>query len=157
MHQINGIISRRSEDVLAAVEDVLAWPVEDCARAPKEAQRALQAAWKQSVAVCMLLVLKTFLINTYGLTADRVAAFQPSGEKKKAEEKLPVTRAAGHPLHLNKISLDPPSDAVQVRPLICTKTPLLGELTLPHVLSCGTSWPSRPSAGAFAEVHRGVV
>jgi hypothetical protein len=52
----------------------------------------LAAAARAALGVATLLVLKQFLMAAYWLSEERVAAFAPKGERKRAEEKAVVAR-----------------------------------------------------------------
>ncbi len=53
---------------------------------------ALLAAARAALGVASLLVLKQYLMAAYWLSEERVAAFAPKGERRRAEEKAVVAR-----------------------------------------------------------------
>ena len=65
-----------------------------------------QAAVRASLALTMLLMLKSSMCQAYKLSADRVAAYGAGGDARKQEERAVLTRAEDVPLPLHKLDLE---------------------------------------------------
>lgn len=97
VQEINAIISMRGDNVVLELRRSLegeAAAGAAAAAAGAEASRPagspaalLIAQCKASLALSMLLVLKDYLKQAYGLTSERVAAFGTSAEKRRVEER----------------------------------------------------------------------
>ena len=88
VHPIHKIISQHGEGILAALKAVVkdVQPAQQASRATSG--HAQQQICRASAGVTVLLLLSNCLEQKYSLTADRLAAFQPTSEKRKAEGRV---------------------------------------------------------------------
>ncbi|KAK9829724.1 hypothetical protein WJX72_007528 [[Myrmecia] bisecta] len=132
VHAINAVVSRRGEDVLAALKKSLVGEVDQLhnnaavcddnvehgsALPPQGASSSsVRAECKASLAVSMLLMLKQYLKDAYSMTNERIAAFNPSlADKRKQEERIVVAKQASAVLMLHKLRLGAPEDPVLIK------------------------------------------
>ena len=88
VHPINKIISQHGEGILAALKAVVKGmqPAQPASQATSG--HARQQICRASTGVTVLLLLSNCLEQKYSLTVDRLAAFQPTSEKRKAEGRV---------------------------------------------------------------------
>ncbi|PSC68988.1 nipped-B B isoform X2 [Micractinium conductrix] len=120
VQEINGIVCRSGEGVKEEFKRSLFGAISPGAPGAVPgsngaASAAVMALCKASLALSMLLLLKEYIKTAYSINSERIEAFAKTGEKRKAEEKLPVAPLAGVPTHLDKLQLGAHRDPEQMR------------------------------------------